>query len=77
MCSTLWRVGVGSDYCARTVAGERLTIRGVTDQSTPLDCGSLDEPDLYLDFSDCVVRLFRVDLTPEGLELHYVVTPSV
>jgi len=70
-------VGVCSDDRARTVAGETLTIRSITDQSTPLDRGSLDEPDLYLDFADCIVRLFRVDLTPEGFELHYVVTPSV
>lgn len=59
------------------MAGGTLTIRNVTDQSAPLEHGSLDEPDLYLDFADCIVRLFRVDLTPEGIELHHVVTPSV
>ena len=41
------------------------------------DRDDLDEPDLYLDFSDRTVRLLRVDLTLEGIKLHFVVTPRV
>lgn len=59
------------------MAGETLTIRSLTDQPTPSDRGGLDEPDLYLDFADCVVRLLGVDLTPERVKVYYVVTSSV
>ena len=59
------------------MAGAILTIRSVADQSTPPDRSDLDKSDLYLDFADLVVRLLRVDLTPEGVELHYIVTPSI
>jgi len=69
--------GISSNQWAETVAGAILTIRSVADQSTPPDCRDLDKPDLHLDFSDRVLRLLRVDLTLEGLKLHYIVAPSV
>lgn len=59
------------------MAGAILTIRSVADQSTPPDRSDLDKSDLYLDFADLVVRLLRVDLTFEGLKLHFVITSSV
>ena len=59
------------------MAGAILTIRSIADQPTPPDRSDLDEPDLHLDFANRVVRLLCVDLTLEGVKLHYVVTPSV
>jgi len=53
------------------------TIRSVADQSAPPDRSDLGEPDLHLDFADCVFRLLRVDLALEGVKLYDVVPPSI
>lgn len=59
------------------MAEAKLTIRSLAHQSTPSNRVGLDKPDLDLNFSNRIVRLLRVDLTLQGLELYFVVTPGV
>jgi hypothetical protein len=55
----------------------RRTIWSIPYETTPTPLGGLDESDFDLDFADDETRLFRVDLTLQGLQIQLFVAVLV